>query len=65
MEDVCVACERSDQYGACTWYDMGGQFFRRRRMWTVGERCPGLPPVLTKRQGKVRVGQQKQKKVKK
>lgn len=62
-QDMCMSCRMADEYGACKPYDMAGQFFRRRRMWAVGERCPFMPPVATLRRGKVRVGQQKQKKV--
>lgn len=60
---ICVTCQRSDDYGACIPYGMEGQMFRRRRMWQLGERCPLLPPAGgIMQQGKVRVGQQKQKK---
>lgn len=64
MEDICVGCQKSDQYGACISYSMAGQMFRRRRIWQLGERCPILPsPTAPTHKGRVRIGQQKQKKV--
>lgn len=61
MECDCIKCPKRNEEGGCLVLSEEGQAFRQRLM-RHGPRCPFAPFAIEGKKGKVRVGQQKQKK---